>query len=522
MVKKISVMIVDDEKLAIDDLLDIVDWEDNGYEVVATAINGKQAISKFQRFHPQVVLTDIKMPYMDGIEFIKRLREIDTKTKILLLTAYKDFAYAKSAIQYGITDYIIKSDINSRTFKETLLKLREVISSENKASYILKQKRISDFLNSNMEEEQLSDKDLFFLPYCYLIIEQDLPINISGDCLIGTIRDMNTDVISVLMTTEEEDCTVIAASSIQQDKILLVLNLKEVSETIIHSVLYKLAESIKIKLSERFEHTFTVYVVDIKVNLIALKRMYLTNEQLFFAKYLIGNGRTYNLSDCSSEYEQDIKEDMKVDENLLTGLIEKMDGDGLQSYIDRLFDQIFISKSYTNLYRISRGLYLVLRRHNDLLSDIAKKIDINANNNWIHWLNGRDIKRWFGNRFSKLINEKKRAYESGYSKVIARAIDFINKHYSQSDLAINRIADDVHLSTGHLCSLFKKETGKTVNSFITEVRMSEAKRMLKESNQKVYEISSAVGYQSSQYFSQVFYKLTGVYPAKYQKGKHVN
>ena len=137
--KKISVMIVDDEKLAIEDLSTIVDWDALGFEIVATACNGRQALGKFNQFRPQVVFTDIKMPYMDGIELIGRLRELDSQVKILMLTAYEDFSYAKSAIQFGITDYIIKSEINAQSFMEVLCKLRRAINTQDKDREILKQ-----------------------------------------------------------------------------------------------------------------------------------------------------------------------------------------------------------------------------------------------------------------------------------------------------------------------------------------------------------------------------------------------
>ena len=510
--KKISVMIVDDEKLAIDDLKSIIDWEEYGFEIITTAVNGKQALSKFQKYHPQVVLTDIKMPYMDGIELIRHLREIDTKTKILLLTAYKDFSYAKSAIQYGITDYIIKSEINSQSFKEKLFKLRKTIDSEDKALNILKQKRIADYFNSNMDEVQVSDEELFFTPYCYLIIEQDLPINITGDNFIEYDIYQNTDIILTLVRIEEGDPNIIAVSGIQHDQILIVIDIKENSQNKIRQTLFKYAEKIKCKLNERFQSTFTIFIDDISADLTGLKKM-LSSRERFLAKFLLGNGEIYNLSDNRLEAEQG---DIDVDGSLLNSLVEKMDSFGLRSNVGQLFDRIFAINSYTNLYNTSRSLYDILRRHNDQLPD-HEKLNINAKNNWNHWLNAKDIKRWFNDRFQMLVTEKKRVYESCYSKAIIKAIDFIYKNYSKNNLSINSIADSVHLSTGHLCAMFKKETGKTLNNYITEVRINEAKRLLHESDRKVYDISSAVGYQSSQYFSQVFYKITGVYPAEYQK-----
>jgi two-component system response regulator YesN len=514
--KKISVMIVDDEKLAIDDIVNIIDWKDYGFEIVATAFNGKQALNKFNIYRPQVVITDIRMPYMDGIELVHHLRKIDTKTKILLLTAYKDFSYAKSAIQYGITEYIIKSEINSHTLNEILTKLHRMIDSEDEVLGIVKQKSIADFFNSNMDEGQLANKELFLTPYCYLIIEQDLPTNITEDSFTEYTMHQNADIISVLTTVEERDCITAALSSINQNQILVVVDIKENSQKRIHNILFMYAEKIKMKLKEQFQSTFTIYTYDIKTDLIRFKTIYISGRKRFYAKYLLGNGDIYPLTDKRLETEN---KHLDINENMLSRLIERMDAYGLQIFIDQLFRQIHDLNSYMNLYNASRCLYDVLRRNNMLLPEYCR-LELDASKNWFYWFNGKDIFKWFNDRFQALIAEKKRVHENDYSKVIIKALDYIYNNYHMCDLSINHIADNVHLSVGHLCALFKKETGKTVNRFITEVRINEARKLLRENEHKICDISLHVGYRSSQYFSKVFHMMTGVYPIEFKKRKN--
>ena len=114
----ISVMIVDDEKLMLEDLSTMIDWEAYGYQIIATAFNGKLALRKYREYHPQVIFTDIRMPFMDGIEMISEIRKTDEKVSIVLLTAYEDFSYAKAAIRHGITEYVIKSEITENSLSE--------------------------------------------------------------------------------------------------------------------------------------------------------------------------------------------------------------------------------------------------------------------------------------------------------------------------------------------------------------------------------------------------------------------
>lgn len=106
---------------------------------------------------------------------------------------------------------------------------------------------------------------------------------------------------------------------------------------------------------------------------------------------------------------------------------------------------------------------------------------------------------------------------SAYSRPVSDAIAYVRAHYSEPELSLNDVADSLHLSVGYLCMLFKQETGVTLKNHITDVRIEEAKRLLRTGHAKIYEICTAVGYPNSQYFSQVFYKKVGMYPAEYRR-----
>ena len=179
--KKISVMIVDDEKLVLEDLKTLVDWEALGFEIVATAFNGKQALEKFKTFLPQVVFTDVRMPFMDGLELIRKLRETAPEVCIFLLTAYEDFTYARTAIKYGVKDYVIKSTLDEVTFAQLLKKLFEDISRQNKLRDMLKTKQLLEYLELPDGEEGADYSGMYRKAYAYIVIEQDLPVVFTDD-----------------------------------------------------------------------------------------------------------------------------------------------------------------------------------------------------------------------------------------------------------------------------------------------------------------------------------------------------
>ncbi len=515
--KKISVMLVDDEKLVLEDLMTIIDWDELGFEIVATAMNGKQALGKFEQYHPQVVFTDIKMPFMDGIELIKQIRKTDTKTQILLLTAYEDFTYAKSAIQYGILDYVIKSTINSQTFLSLLHRIQTVIDSQGKVLDIIKGKEIEDFFVSNDTLEQMVKKELFTTPYCYLVVEQDMPVNLSGDNSIDTIRCQKADVISLLLEGENADYEIVAFCNTPRDQMLLVFHIPGTSKSVFYRTLLLYAMNKKSRLKEKLQLDFSFYMVSYKMNLIDFKKLYSTYSPIFYRKYLAEKNMVIDLSDCRNPVGCETEE-ISLDMDTMRGLLENRDGQGVQEYLERLFSAVSASGSYKSLCSVSRELYDLLKRNNKHLPEYSPKLNLSFADNWKSWLSANQICQWFVDNFLCFLREKQKEDQKQYSKPIVQAMDYIYQNYSDIELGINDIADYVRLSTGHLCVLFKKETGKTLNNYISEVRITQAKRLLEEKNLKVYEISEAVGFQSSQYFSQVFYKLAGMTPNEYQKG----
>jgi len=513
-VKKISVMIVDDEKLVLEDLSTIVDWEAHGFEIVATAVNGKQALAKFRQYRPQVIFTDIKMPFMDGIELIKQIREMDNQVQIIILTAYEDFNYAKSAIQHGIMDYVIKSAIDSQSASNLLRHIAAVIVKQGQVLDILKEKQISDFFYTDENDKGPVEVDMFRTPYFYLMIEQDMPVNLPGDYVIDSIRIQNNDIISVLLDKENPEFRIIAASHTPRDQILLVLDIAKSSRAEINRIIYQAATEYKSKLEDRFQTRFTIYMVSVKMNLFELKALYKNKSNSLYQKYLMDGKGIYDLVDFQPARPGRIAEPA-LDSGLIADCIEEYNEEKIREYIGKLFLAVI---NYKGLFSLSRALYDLLLQYYRQLDIYSDSWDLSFESNWKYWLDAKSLRNWFANAYIRLIWQRKNTNYQKYSKMISQAMEYIHKNYDDCNLSIKDIADAVQLSTGYLCVLFKKETGKTLNNYIAEVRINQAKKMLREHNLKVYEISEAVGFKSSQYFSQVFIKLVGMIPNEYRKG----
>jgi two-component system response regulator YesN len=520
----ITVMIVDDEKYAIENLTSLCDWEANGYKIVATANNGKQALSQFREKSPQLVITDIKMPFMDGLELIRAIKKLNIHTKILLLTAYGEFDYAQQAIRYGITDYMLKSEINEQTITAKLRWIQEMIESEKKTTFLFLQKLIVDLFNS---DNNPSDTKELYEPgmgrllqtaYYYLIIEEDLPLPLVFD-FFNNDHDLHhqNEIISYSMSARFNGFSVIGACSIRNNQILLVIQPDAShSQYAVYLTLTNWAGVMQREFTSRFQLNFTIYIINNSLCLPDAKKLISSFSKRFYAKYLLGNGKIYEFQNQALDWKP---KGITVDEKILAELVEGLDSAALLEYIDQLYEQIMPPEmDYESLVSVSQVLYAFLKKQIDALPSNADKPDIRPAQNRVHWLNALSIKEWMLERFKSLISERRTQLENKYSPEVMKAIAYIYKNFSNKELKIDQIAECIGLSSARLSIIFKKETGSTINEFITAVRIKKAKELLDKGSYKVYEIADRVGYGTSQYFSQIFLLTTGVSPNIYRKG----
>lgn len=512
-------MIVDDEKLVVEDLMSIVDWESLGFVIVATAVNGKQALNKYRKFSPQVIFTDIRMPFMDGIELIEHIRENDSATEIVLLSAYSDFSYAQSAIKNGLADYMIKSTINRETVADLLGKLKDRIRRKEKIQALIKEKTIAGFMNYGQKEET-DDEPLLGVSCYYLLFEQDNPLNLSPENKPEELYRMKAEAIEILKSGNGSDYDVEAVSLIAQNRCLVMLHIRENSGNTARGILEYCAMEKKSKLEKALQRSYTVYLVSQKCSLVKFREIYRKNTALFLQKYFRKQREVVDLLESVPPVKP--QERTIVPQPAIQLFLERNKKDELLALLKGIFDQLGRNQNYQELCEVSRELYEILKLQYKCLPEFAERPDLGFEKNWRMWVSAHTLEQWFAQMFERLLEARAQVNETVYGKDIMRAIEFIGDHYSDRNLSIKMVADSVHLSTGHLCVLFKKETGRTLNNYITEVRMEEAKRLLTNTQMKIYEIAVKVGYQSSQYFSQIFLRQTGCSPAEYRKGKRAD
>lgn len=149
----IKVLLADDERLALEYLENIISWEYYGFQVIGAATDPEQALKMYKKYKPELVISDVRMPGMSGLELVNAIREHGGNSHILFLSAYKNFDYIKQAIRLDIDDYLLKSDLEEESFLKKILQLKEVIDKEKAKNQYTTGLIFEDLFKKNAAEE---------------------------------------------------------------------------------------------------------------------------------------------------------------------------------------------------------------------------------------------------------------------------------------------------------------------------------------------------------------------------------
>lgn len=504
--KTIPVILVDDDFLVLQDLQTLVEWEANGFTVVGTAGNGKQALSLFHKLKPQIVITDIKMPIMDGLELARSISELSPTTRIIILTSFDEFEYAKQAIGYGAVEYLLKNEINANSFLQLLLKTKSSIITGKRAEKNLVRLDLENYFKlPQAEYSPVADSISLIMKhkYYFFMIVKRLSLNelFFSKKFQTTIEDLSIiekTVIHSKLCTYDESILIQVTNNIT----VLGFQLPDIPKDI-------RAEYLRTKASEFAKYfcaeagdSFLLYTQQ-KLSLSVYKSAYLkVQPYIEYAAYFyrLGSRPMHQLM----EY---------LKKNTLTGFDFKelpMNVNSKPDFMDKVkpyTDMLEDSFNYSAAYLFFNGL---LSYFNHLSHyDVAPELPDNFSDK-------KQIVQWISETYDHCTQAVESQTGTQYSNIVNRAIDYIKINYKLCDLSAEQITSHVALSTSRLGYLFRQETGKTINEYLTDTRINAAMNLLKNSNYKIYEIAEMVGYGSSQYFSKLFFKKINKRPIDFR------
>lgn len=522
-----SLIIVDDEQDVREAIVGTMDWASLGYYVAAEAENGLEALDLVERLNPDVLITDIKMPYMNGLDLVRAVRETKPAVKIVMLTGFSEFEYAKSAIKYNIIEYMLKP-ISAQSLTETLQTIKNKLDSEReessnleslKRSYheslpIIREGFLVSLVTSSQPvsnlKHQIEKLGLRLGGQCSLVFTVDVSREGLAGSSLGT-DDYDMALESVLNMVKRITEKYFMAECFRcGDKITVILSGDRADveryaailmREICQSAEKSLGLGIVIGASSRFEE-LTQVPQAYRDSISALNYRYASGEDniICIDDLEPGHGAGFRLPESLA---------LELDALLKTG-----GNSGIVSFIDALFERLAREKASPADYRLCIfEVASVAVRASRVLNDPAEEapglslIGELYNNNSIE-----DIRRKLKSLCARLNDRIAQQRQKNTSVIIDQAWAYIRANYADASVSVKSVSQHLHISPNYLSALFKKGTGDSLINALISVRMNKALELVQSTGMKILEITERTGYADQHYFSYCFKKRFGVSP----------
>ncbi len=517
-----KLLIADDEPLTREGLISSIDWESLGIRQTFQADDGIHALHIAMLQKPDIILSDIRMPRLNGIEFVEKLASHLPDASIIFMSGYSDKEYLKSAIRLSAVDYVEKP-LDPETVKATVAKAV---------------KRRQQLLHSRQNEDLLSVETASRLALLLTKPYKDNPEKISalagqlslrltpGCSFVTYIVKLKTNVpISVLARELQKSLNCFLKNYHLQSFYVITHDVYHVFHIMGNQTLSSIVIS---SIDQFFKKQFSplgLFFISRGKTVSGVEKVHssytsavVTLQSSFF--FPVGTLLTCEDTDTASSVLDDLA-DIEEENRLFADLLEAKEHEKCLQFLEHLSNKynknccLFpnqVKDFYYKLFQILNDSFLRLK-----LSSKTQDSD-----------SGESIIEFIENCFTyeelhqSLVGRTEIFFQQMLSYVpednmIFMIKDYIARHYGNDLLSIKDISDHVHLSVSYVCTYFKNQTGQTLNQYLTEYRMEKAMQLLKDSRYQIADVSYKVGYNNGNYFSKSFKKYTGMTPSKYRE-----
>lgn len=540
---EIKVFLVEDEMVIRRGIKNSIDWEKEGYIFCGEASDGELAYPMIIKEKPDILITDIRMPFMDGLELCKLVKKELPNIKILILSGYDEFDYAKEAIRLGVTEYLLKL-ISSGKLLEALNGVSESIRREKEDKDLVR--KYMEEMRENTEHE----KQKFF--------EQMIVGNLSmADALeTGKKYEMNLsagmyNLLLFRFTLGEENRKsgeLLGEAEYAIEKLTERLEYVFEFQRGVEGWAFLLMADNEEQMSERVKelskdleeimknYSTIAYFGGIGqpvARLRELEESFREAERALAARFTMELNRIISVEDIRMAQNVDTLDDIEITsfgeiEKTRT-MLEKFLNNGAEDEIDEFVDVYINELPEENLKSVLMRQYIIMDAYIVMMSFCekiegiegemqAQSEELKNSMKTIQTL--EEIKNYIRMLLKKIIGVRDTISGRRYSDIIEIAKDQIRKTYMSDEISLNTIAAEVGMSPSYFSSIFSKEMGKTFVEYLTEIRMDRAKELLMCSSMKTSEIGYEVGYKDPHYFSYIFKKTQNCTPKEFRaRGK---
>lgn len=524
-----SVFAVDDEPIVLEGIRSKIDWEGSNFAFAGEATDGEIALSMIHEIKPDILITDIKMPFMDGLQLAEAIKRTQPWIKIIILSGHDEFDYAKKAISIGIEDYLLKPF----TPEELLASLKKTAAQIDK-----ERKQLSDI--SKLREELKSSETLIKKEFLNNLVHGSADTNtVMQKCAelgISLISRYYKVLISRIESktgntkNQQEACSLLnsysaainEAVSFFHHSNLLVCIFKGSTQSELDDNTFRAAETISHIATKNDDCTVLTAIGKTVEHLSQLKESYDDAKRILQAGSTSKENRIIS-SDDLAETETGA-EDALLDFNEGDPLVDKLKYAGKGDIKTIIEESMSLIKKNPDQFSVFASYLLV-----DLIFAVSKLVEKLGGN--IKELNPEILQRKFiddavsdETRFTKTLEQvlnfalefRDSKMTGKYGNVILKAKQFIEENYADQNTTLTTVAEAVCLSPNHFSTIFSQECKTTFIEYLTNVRLENAKRLMRETDMKGYDIAYECGFSDPHYFSYIFKKNTGLSPREYK------
>lgn len=540
---EIKVFLVEDEMVIRRGIKNSIDWEKEGYIFCGEASDGELAYPMIIKEKPDILITDIRMPFMDGLELCKLVKKELPNIKILILSGYDEFDYAKEAIRLGVTEYLLKP-ISSGKLLEALNGVSESIRREKEDKDLVR--KYMEEMRENTEHE----KQKFF--------EQMIAGNLSMADALETGKkyemSLSAGMYNLLLfrfTLGEENRKsgeLLGEAEYAIEKLTERLEYVFEFQRGVEGWAFLLMADNEEQMSERVKelskdleeimknYSTIAYFGGIGqpvARLRELEESFREAERALAARFTMELNRIISVDDIRMAQNVDTLDDIEITsfgeiEKTRT-MLEKFLNNGVEDEIDEFVDVYINELPEENLKSVLMRQYIIMDAYIVMMSFCEKIEGIEGEmqaqseelkNSMKTIQTVEEIKNYIRMLLKEIIGVRDTISGRRYSDIIEIAKDQIRKTYMSDEISLNTVAAEVGMSPSYFSSIFSKEMGKTFVEYLTEIRMDRAKELLMCSSMKTSEIGYEVGYKDPHYFSYIFKKTQNCTPKEFRaRGK---
>lgn len=524
-----KLILVDDEEDVREGVSQEIDWQSYGFEVIAKAENGKEALELVERCRPDVVVTDIKMPFMNGLQLAEAVRQQFPATRIIILTGFDEFEYAQKAVKLNIDEYVLKP-FSANELIDVLAKVKsrmdeEAAHRENiqmlRDSYRKSLPVLREVFLSSLLSGKLANEDILAKAHEYGVELTGTEFLVSVICLDNSKKEEQQLLLFAVKNIVQEQVgdRHHGIVFLHNDQVVLLMRKEQDDSRRLQDQTQAVLEEIRRTVEKYMSSTVTIGVGTAITEVTDLPYSYEDAVLALDYKGILGNNRLIFIDDVEQQSREKVRFDERVEHELvrcikmgtvveLHEVVEELFRDVADGHVSIQDYRIYLLEIMTTILKTAQRADLDMEELFGGPSHLVAEIST--------FNNLQDAKNRITQICERIMGRIASGRQTSYKRLVDQAVAYTHQNYHAVDISIHKVCAHLHISPGYFSGIFKKETKMSFVTYLLQLRMEKAKELLRTTDLKTFEIAEQVGYADPNYFSFCFRKHVGVSPKEYK------